>query len=574
MADLVIRRGTVVDGTGAAARVGVDVAVEGGRITEVGPRLTTKGHQEIDAEGKLVTPGFVDIHTHYDGQVTWDSELTPSAWHGVTTTVMGNCGVGFAPARPAERKWLIELMESVEDIPGSALAEGIEWEWESFPEYLDALAKRRWTMDVGTHVPHSPLRAYVMGERALNGEPTAEDLGHMANLVGDGIAAGALGFSTSRTMLHRTKDGDPIPGTFAGAEEMMALGQAMAANGSGVFEIASDMGLGGKFGDDVQWMRGLAVDTGVTITYALVQNDREPESWREVLAKSMAAREAGGRIFAQVAGRPAGILMGLQTSLNPFKAHPTYGPLDRLSLAERVAELRKPEVKAAILGEATRWRSSFNHDVAHGFHKMFPLGAEPDYEPAREDSIAERAKRAGRDPYEFTYDLLLERDGKALIFFPLADFAYGTLDATWERLQHEGTVNSLSDGGAHCRVICDASTPTFMLSYWARDRSRGPKLPIEHVIKRQTSDTAAVYRLFDRGVIAPGYRADLNVIDFDRLSIEAPHMVHDLPAEGPRLLQRAEGYTATVCAGEVTWRDGEATGALPGRLLRGPKVRP
>ncbi len=506
--------------------------------------------------------------------MTRDDKLTPSAWHGVTTTVMGNCGVGFAPVKVSERQWLIELMESVEDIPGSALAEGIQWEWESFPEYLDALAKRRWTMDVGTHVPHSPVRAYVMGERALNGDPTADDLAAMAKLVGEGIAAGALGFSTSRTMLHRTKEGEPIPGTFAGAEELLALGHAMAANGWGVFEVASDMGIGGSFGDDIDWMRDLSIETGRTVTYALVQNDREPEAWREVLAKSHAASKEGGTILAQVAGRPAGILMGLETSLHPFKAHPTYGRLADLPLEQRVAEMRKPEVKAAILAEQTKWRSGFNKDVAHGFHKMFPLGAEPDYEPAQEDSIAQRAQRAGRDPYEMTYELLLERDGHALIFFPLADFSYGTLDPTWERLQHEGTVISLADGGAHCRLICDASTPTFMLSYWGRDRTRGPQLPIEHIIKKQTSDTAKVYGLLDRGVIAPGYRADVNVIDHANLRIDEPRMVYDLPADGPRLLQRAHGYTATICAGEVTWQGGESTGALPGRLLRGPKARP
>jgi len=573
MADLVIRRGTLVDGTGAPATEGVDVAVEGGRITEVGRDLSVRGRREIDADGLLVTPGFVDVHTHYDGQATWDPLLTPSSWHGVTTTVMGNCGVGFAPAKPEERQWLIELMEAVEDIPGSALAEGIAWEWTDFDEYLDALDRRRWTMDVGTHVPHSPVRAFVMGERCLRGDPTAEDLAEMCRIVQDGVRAGALGFSTSRTMLHRTKDGEPVPGTFAGSEELRALGRAVAAGGSGVFEVASDMGIGGAFGDDLDWMAALSIETGVTVTYALIQNDREPDAWRDVLARTAAVSAAGGRVVAQIAGRPAGILMGLETSLHPFKAHPTYTKIADLPLEARVAEMRKPEVKAAILGEKTRWRSGFNYDVAHGFHKMYPLGGRPDYEPSPENCIAEIARRAERDPYELTYELLLERDGHALIFFPLADFSQRTLDPTWERLHDENTVLSLADGGAHCRLICDASTPTFMLTHWVRDRTRGPRLTLEHAIHRQTAHTAAVYGLGDRGVVAPGMRADLNVIDFEQLSIDEPRMVYDLPANGPRLLQRADGYVATVCGGEVTWEHGESTGALPGRLIRGRRGR-
>ncbi len=578
MFDLVIRGGTVVDGTGSPAQEGVDVAVEGGRIVEVAPSITGSGRRELDARGRLVTPGWVDIHTHYDGQVTWDPLLIPTAWHGVTTTIMGNCGVGFAPAKPSEREWLISLMESVEDIPGSALAEGIEWEWETFPEYLDALSKRRWSIDVGAQVPHSPLRVYVMGERGARGEaPTAEEIVRMADIVRSGIAAGALGFSSSRTMLHRTADGEPVPGTFAGAEEMLALGRAMAEGGYGVFEVASDLGLGGmggRFGDDVDWMCQLSIETGMPVTYALVQVDTAPEQWRELLDITAAASVKGGDVRGQIAGRPAGILLGLETSLHPFKMHPTYQAIEHLPLAARVAELRKPEVRAQILSEQTRFTGRFNHDIVHGFWKMYPLGSEPDYEPAPEDCIAERAKRAGVDPYAFTYDLLLERDGNALIFFPLNDYAGRNLDPTWERLQSDHTILSLADGGAHCRLICDSSTPTFMLTHWVRDRRRGPRLPLELVVRRQTSDTARLYGLHDRGVLAPGYRADLNVIDFEHLRIDEPRMVRDLPANGPRLLQGCSGYDATIVAGEVTWEAGEHTGALPGRLLRGPQAAP
>ena len=570
--DLVIRNATLVDGTGAAPTEGIDVAVRDGRIVAVEPALDGTGTREIDADGRLVTPGFVDVHSHYDGQATWDDQLTPSAWHGVTTTVMGNCGVGFAPAAPERRDWLIQLMEGVEDIPGAALAEGLIWEWETFPEYLDALSRRRWTMDVGTQVPHGAVRAYVMGERgARNQEPTADDLATMAAIVTEGMRAGALGFSTSRTMLHRALDGEPVPGTFAGAEELLVLGRAMAEGGYGVFEVASDIGLGGLEGrcrDDVSWMSRLSAETGRPVTYALLQADAHPEQWRELLDLSSQAAAQGGRVLAQVAGRPGGLLLGLETSLHPFKMHPTYRAIEHLPLPQRVAELRKPEVRAAILAEQTGFTGRFNHDIAHGFWKMFPFGVVPDYEPASRDCIAERAKRAGIDPYAFAYDALLEREGNALIFFPLTDYAYQNLDPTWERLQHEGTVLSLGDGGAHCRLICDASTPTFMLSHWARDRSRGPKLQLEHAVKLQTSATAALYGLGDRGVVAPGFRADLNIIDFEALNIDEPRLVRDLPADGPRLVQRSRGYVATVCAGQVTFDKGEPTDARPGRLIR------
>ena len=571
MHELVIRNGLVVDGTGGPTRR-VDVAVDGGLISAVGIDIGP-GRQEIDAEGLLVAPGWVDVHTHYDGQATWDPELSPSSWHGVTTTVFGNCGVGFAPARPDEHDWLIQLMEGVEDIPGAALADAIDWQWETFPEYLDALDKMPRVMDIATQVPHGSVRAYVMGERgATNQDPTADDLVEMAAIVREGIEAGALGFTSSRTMLHRALDGEPVPGTFAGAEEMIALGRAVADAGGGVVEVASDIGLGGlegNFGSDIEWMRELAEKHGLTVTYALTQADRHPDQWRELLELSSAPMTGPGRVMAQVAGRPAGLLFGLETSLHPFKMHPTFLGLADLTPAERVAELRRPEVRAAILRESTGFTGRFNHDVAHGFHKMYPLGTEPNYEPDRSQSVEALAEAAGVDPSEFVYDVLLDNDGKGLIFFPLTDFAQRTHDPIYERLRHHGAFLSLSDGGAHCRLICDASTPTYLLTHWTRDRTNGPKLDLAEAVKLQTHDTAMLYGLSDRGTIEVGKKADLNVIDYDGLRLSAPEMVYDLPAGAPRLLQRADGYRATIVSGQVTWRDGVATGARPGVLVRG-----
>ena len=569
--DLVIRGGMVVDGTGAPARR-ADVAIDDGTISAIGDDVGT-GETEIDATGALVTPGFVDVHTHYDGQATWDPEMTPSSWHGVTTTVFGNCGVGFAPAKPDEHDWLIQLMEGVEDIPGAALADGIDWQWETFPEYLDALEQTPRVMDIATQVPHGSVRAYVMGERgARNEEPTAADIEAMAEIVSEAVEHGALGFTSSRTMLHRALDGEPVPGTFAGAEEITALGKAVADAGGGVVEVASDIGLGGlegNFGSDIEWMRHLASEHGLTVTYALAQADAHPNQWRDLLEMSSAPIDGDGKVLAQVAGRPAGLLLGMETSLNPFMKHPTYLALAELPPEERAAELAKPEVKAAILSEKTTFTGRFNRDIAHGFHKMYPLGSEPDYEPDPSDCIEARAEREGRDPYEYAYDVLFAEGDQGLIFFPLTDFAEHNLNPTLERLRHHGAFLSLSDGGAHCRLICDASTPTYLLSHWARDRTKGPKLGIEEAVKLQTNDTAELYGLSDRGTLEVGKKGDVNVIDFDNLNLDAPKMVHDLPADAPRLLQKATGYLATVVSGEVTWRNGEPTGARPGVLIRG-----
>ncbi|MEW6471281.1 MAG: amidohydrolase family protein [Actinomycetota bacterium] len=579
MVDLAIRDGILVDGTGAPPQPGTDVLVEGGRIVRVGRRLGGRARREIAADGLLITPGFVDNHTHYDGQATWDDELAPSVWHGVTTVVMGNCGVGFAPARRDQHELLIELMEGVEDIPGSALAEGITWDWESFPEYVDALDRTPRTMDVATHLAHSPLRTYVMGERgARNEAPTADDLAMMARLVTEAIRSGALGVSSSRTMLHRAPDRSLVPGTLAEVDEISALAGGIAAAGFGIFEVASDVGINSTVDDafaaDLDWMIDLSATTGLPVTYPLLQNDRRPELWREILDRTESGRDRGARVVALTAGRPGGILLGLSTSLHPFLGHPAYQPIKDLPLAAKVAELRRPDVRALILSERSRFASEFARDVSVGFWKMFPMGDPPDYEPAAEDSVEARAARLGVSPAELCYDLLLEDDGRSFLFFPMGDFAHRSLDSLYERLQRPGTLLSLGDGGAHCRLISDASVFTYMLTYWARDRAKGPQLSVERAVQLMTSSSADLYRLYDRGVVAPGRRADLNVIDHSRLRFGPPRMVADLPAGGERLLQEATGYVATICGGEITVDNGEITDCRPGRVVRGPRPEP
>jgi N-acyl-D-aspartate/D-glutamate deacylase len=567
MHDLVIRGGTLVDGTGTPARTG-DVAVDGERIAAVGGQIGP-GKREIDARGALVAPGWVDIHTHYDGQATWDPQLTPSSWHGVTTVVMGNCGVGFAPAAPDRHEWLIGLMEGVEDIPGTALAEGITWGWESFPEYLDALDGMPRALDVGTQVPHGAVRAYVMGERgAKNEQATPDDIAGMAAIVRAGIAAGALGFSTSRTMLHRAVDGEPVPGTFASEDELLGIGRAM---GGGVFELAADLA---PEDPELAWMEKLSYETGLPVAFALLQNDADPSQWRRLLDATERAAARGAHVWGQVAVRPTGLLVGLQGEAHPFAAYRTYRELAGLPLAERVARMREPEVRRRILAEQPEFRNALTEYVQTAFHKLFPLGDPPCYEPARDDSVAALAKREGRRPQEVAYDLLLQRDGRELLYLPILNYSGFDLEPVREMLLHPHTVVSLGDGGAHCGLICDASAPTFLLTHWVRDRRRGARLPLEHVVHRQTLHTARLYGLHDRGVLAPGYLADVNVIDLDALRLAPPEMVFDLPAGGRRLIQRATGYRVTLKRGTMTLENDSSTGRLPGRLVRGPQAAP
>ena len=570
MHDLVIRSGLVVDGTGDAPRA-ADVAIDNGRITKVGV-VEVAGDREIDATDLIVTPGFVDIHTHYDGQVTWDPLLTPSIWHGVTTVVMGNCGVGFAPAKPDEHEWLIGLMEGVEDIPGAALSEGIKWGWETFPEFLDYLDTVPLALDIGTQVPHGAVRGYVMGERGARNEPaTPDEINAMARIVQEGVEAGALGLSTSRTIAHRAIDGEPVPGTFAAEDELFGLGQALADANAGVFELAP----AGVMGEDLaapasemDWMRRLAEATGRPITFALSQHDQAPDQWKELLDLALNAWDAGIPIRPQIAGRPTGLLLGLQT-FHPLLMRPSYQAIAHLPLAERVAEMKKPAVRKAILSEKVTNADDRMSFIGMGLDRVFPIGNPPDYEPAPETSIAAQAERLGVDQMEMFYDLLLEDQGASLLVRPLLGYSNFSFEPIREMLLHPTTALGLGDGGAHVGAICDASIETTMLVHWARDRTRGAKLPLELVVRKMTSDTASLYGLNDRGVLASGYRADVNVIDFKNLRLDQPKMVHDLPGGARRLLQKADGYRSTFVAGTEVMHNGVDTGARPGQLVRG-----
>ena len=581
MHDLVIRNGTIVDGTGDAPFQG-DIAIDDGRISAIG-RIEAEGRETVDATGQIITPGFVDIHTHFDGQITWDPLLTPSCWHGVTTVVMGNCGVGFAPAAPNRHEWLIGLMEGVEDIPGTALSAGMQWNWETFPEYLDYLDTLPKALDVGTQVPHGAVRAYVMGERGASNEPAnPEDILEMKKLVREGIEAGALGVSTSRTIVHRAIDGVNVPGTFAEEDEMMAFGEALSEAGTGVFELAP----AGVTGDDmnlpdleVAWMRRVSAATGRPITFALVQLDAEPDHWKRMFDLSEEAAAEGADLYPQVTARAPGVLLGLQTN-HPWVNAPTFQEISghyklgegdahhlrRVPIEEVAAEMRKPEIKAKLIEEL----EAAHQDIAFiNLGRVFQLQEPLDYEPSEEDSVAAMAEREGRQAHELFYDLLLEDDGKRLFFAPTLNYTDFNYDVVRKMLTHPRAALGLDDAGAHCGVICDASMPTFMLTHWARDRSRGEGLPLEFVVKKMTSDTARLYGLNDRGVLKPGMKGDVNVIDLERLQLRAPELAHDLPADGRRLVQRAEGFVATIVSGEVIMRDGEDTGARPGQLVRG-----
>ena len=561
MHDMVIRGGNVVDGTGASAING-DVAITDGLITEVG-KVDGRGRREVDAAGLAVTPGWVDIHTHYDGQVTWDPQVTPSSWHGVTTVVMGNCGVGFAPVRADGHDFLIELMEGVEDIPGTALHEGMDWQWESFPEYLDALDRTPRVLDIAAQVPHAALRAYVLGERAHD-DATSDEISVMAQLTREALEAGAAGFSTSRTMLHRSRHG-LVPGTRAPIDELMAIGDAVGLAGHGVFQLIDD---GSPVGEVGQWMAEIARRSGATVTYSLAQTPADPLAYRAALASAAAAAAEGLRIVPQVPCRPTGMMFGLQSSLHPFITHPTYRTISKLPLAERVAILRRPDIRAALLAEEPSTASPIAKALMSRWSRIFPLGDPPDYEPAAETSVAAVAARESRRPEEVALDWMLERDGTAFLFAPLASYEHNNLDAVREMMLHPNAVLGLSDGGAHCGLICDVSMPTTLLTHWVRDRNRGELISLEQAVHLQTGRTASVYGFDDRGTLQPGKRADINLVDLENLRLHAPEMIFDLPAGGRRLVQRADGYRATFVAGEQTYADGEPTGLTPGRLVR------
>lgn len=569
MHDLVVRNATIVDGSGAAGFTG-DVAIDGDRIVAVGV-VEGSGKREIDAGGHLLTPGWVDIHTHYDGQVTWDPDVSPSGWHGVTTIVMGNCGVGFAPADPERRDWLIQLMEGVEDIPGSALVEGMSWNWETFPEYLDEVERMPRVLDVAALVPHGAVRAYVMGDQAaVHDQASAEQIDAMTDIVRDALTAGAIGFSTTRTLLHRAKDGELAAGTNADAAELIGIGRALGDVGAGVFSVASDM-----FDprSEMAWMTEISRESGRPVTFGCLQSPIQPDNWRLLIELADAAAASGATIVPQVAGRPACIMFGFESSAHPFMFHEAYKALEDLPLAERIVRLREPEIRRAILDEEVEMRG-IQGLILSSFSRLFPLGDPPEYEPGPDKSVAAMAAVQGREATEVAYDLMLEQDGRALLYFPLLGYAEGDFGALGEMLRHPTTVLGLGDGGAHCGVLCDASLPTFMLTHWVRDRSRGDRLTIEEAVHHQTRRTAALYGFDDRGLIAPGYLADLNLIDFEALAIPAPEMVYDLPAGGRRLIQRASGYVATIKSGVVVREHDEPTGARPGVLIRGHQPAP
>lgn len=567
MHDLVIHGGTVFDGSGAPGR-SADVAVQDGVIVEVG-RVAGAARRRIDADGAIVTPGWVDVHTHYDAQATWDPELTPSGWHGVTTAVMGNCGVGFAPAEPARRQFLIEMMEGVEDIPGSALVDGIDWGWETFEEYLDALERREWVADLGTQVPHAAVRAYVMGDRCHDGnQATPDDLAAMTGIVERGLRAGALGFSTSRTPFHKSIHGELIPGTSADLDEVLAMGDAIAAAGHGVFQCALHHPL---VPGDMPWMRQIAAKTGGPVAFNFNISDLAPDLWIDVLASLEAANQAGATVVGQVAGRPVGILQCWDGTVNPFMKRPTYEALGGLGRHQRLKALADPQIRATILAEEPVGQTSLLAFICNHYDRMWTFAGDTDYEPDPANSLGAIAARQGVAPETLAYDHLNTDGGTGLLYFPFLNYAGGNLDPLHELHQHPHTRMGLADAGAHCGTICDGGMPTFMLSFWTRDRGRGPRLSLEHVVSRQTSQTAEFYGLGDRGRIQPGLRADINVIDYEGLGFDHPSMAWDLPSGAPRFVQRARGYLATICAGVQTVAKDNFTGDHPGRLVRGPR---
>jgi N-acyl-D-aspartate/D-glutamate deacylase len=568
MHDIVIRGGTIVDGTGKAAFTG-DVAVADGRIATVGGKQGP-AKRDIDADGLLVTPGWVDVHTHYDGQAMWDPLLAPSCWHGVTTVMFGNCGVGFAPVKKHHRTTLMDLMEGVEEIPNPVLAAGLTWEWETFPQFMDALERRPRAIDIAAQAAHLPLRVYVMGDRAVRREPaTPDDIAEMRQLTIGALQSGAFGFTTSRTDSHKTPAGESVPSRDADADELVGIGSALGAVGAGAFGMNND------FDDEdyeLAWMTKLVRQTGRPIWFLLTDRYEDPQRWRRLLKATHAARAEGLPFTAQIAGRPIGVMMGIGTALNPFTVRPTYKSIENLPIAEQRRRLRDPEMRRKILAEApsdadVAKLAQFRQAVVRMWERFYVMGNPPDYEPAPEKSVANIAAREGRAPDEVAYDYITGGDGQYL-YFPVANYVSGDHAPILEMLNDPACLLGLSDGGAHCTSIVDAGVPTFMLMHWGRDRSRGPRLPLEMLVKRQTSETSDYYGLADRGRLAPGLRADINVIDFANLKVQKPELVHDMPAGGRRFVQRVEGYETTLVAGIPIFERGEHTGAMPGRLVR------
>ncbi len=568
--DLVIRGGAVVDGTGAPQRT-ADIAISNGVVTEVGT-VSGAGTREIDADGALVAPGFVDIHTHYDGQATWDSRMQPSSWHGVTTVVFGNCGVGFAPVHDTDHNKLIELMEGVEDIPGAALNEGLPWTWNSLPEYLDAIDSPK-DMNIAAQVPHGALRLHVMGERGANrDDATPDDIAEMGRLAAEAIQAGALGFTTSRTSNHKTSTGDFTPTLTAAKDEMVGIAEAIGATGTGVLQMVADFtDIEGEFGIG----RAMAEASGRPLSFTLIESPSSHAYHQGLLAQVEKARADGLQVTGQCAVRPIGILLGFENTLNPFMANPVWHEVKALPPAERANALQEPERRRRLL-EIAGGRGDeklVGARLIEKFEVMYELGDAPNYEPSPELVLTKRAEALGITPQELALDIMCGNDGTAMLWLPFTNYGKGNLDATRELLTHPFTVPGLSDGGAHVGTICDGSFPTTLLQHWGRERSYD-RIDLEFLIQRQCRDTARTVGLFDRGILAPGYRADVNVIDFENLAVRQPELAYDLPAGGRRMLQRADGYLHTIVAGQETYASGEATDALPGRLVRGAQSAP
>ncbi len=574
MYDLIIRNGTIYDGCGGEPFAG-DIAVNGDKIVAVEKTGTIKevGKEEVDATGRIVTPGFVDIHTHYDGQVTWDPYLSPSCYHGVTTVVMGNCGVGFAPCKPEDHDRLIELMEGIEDIPGTALHEGMDWTWETFPEFLDALDNKLLALDVGTQVPHTALRRYVMGERcSAEEDATSQDIAAMKVIVKEAIEAGALGFSTSRTEKHRASTGELTPAIEAREDELTGIAQAVGETGTGVLQGISDFY---DFEREFNLFKTMVKASGRPVSITVEQQDARPDWWKQLLDGVTEAQQEGLAMYGQVPPRATGVLMGLTCTLNPFFLHPSFMEIYDLPLEEKVTRMHDRLFRRKLIEEEpTELDVPILKEIIYSYDKMFFLQDPIDYEPSSENSVAAIAEANGCSPFEVIYDMLLEDDGYALIYHPLFNYMPGNLDYVEDMMKHPFTVMGLSDGGAHCGALCDASFPTTVIQHWGRDRSRGNKFPLQELIKKQTKDTSEQVGLLDRGVLKPGYKADINVIDFENLTLHVPRVVHDLPAGGRRLMQKASGYETTVISGKVAFKNGEPTGELNGKVIRGEQPAP
>jgi N-acyl-D-amino-acid deacylase len=569
--DLLIRNGTIVDGLGGEPYVG-DVGVRDGVITAVGHVNGDTAEHEIDATGLLVTPGFVDLHTHYDGQAIWSERLTPSSAHGVTTVVVGNCGVGFAPCRKEDHDVLVDVMAGVEDIPGVVMTDGLPWNWETFPEYMDALDAGKRDIDVAAYLPHSPLRVYVMGQRGADREPaTAEDLAKMRELAKEAIEIGALGFASSRLTIHKTESGSPIPSYDAAREEIEQIARGVVDAGGGLLQFVPDIPAGG-YQPVLQTVFDVAEDVGLPVTFTLVVANAGDPTWPDAITMIEKANAAGGDVTAQLLPRPIGLIIGLQLTANPFVLYPSYREIAHLPLAERVAEMRKPEVRARILADKPGKGHPILY-VAQMWDWIFPLADNPNYEPNPSDSIGARARAKGVDPMEEAYDRLLDHDGRAMLLVATSNMENNSLDTVGELLHRDDVVLGLGDGGAHYGMICDASYSTYFLAHWARDRKSG-RFTVPEAVRELTTVPARIAGLADRGRIAVGYKADLNVIDHAALRLHKPVISYDLPAGGRRLDQTAEGYVATVVSGQVIAENGVPTDARPGKLVRGRQTAP